>query len=119
MLSTGIHNHCESQLTGSTIPAMIKRAVELKRKYFTYTDLGHLSSALKAYGLAQKADLKPILGLELYFKDPKCDVIGGTEADRCRYFTTTVFTKTQTAYQELCRIVSKTDLPKITIQDEE
>jgi len=98
---------------------MIKRAVDLKREYFSYTDLGHLSSALKTYGLAKKANLKPILGLEFYFKDPKCDIVGGTEADRCRYFTGTIYAKTQQAYQELCRVVSKTDLPKIMIQDEE
>ncbi len=119
MISVSPSTHCESTLTGSPIPAMIKRAVDLKREYFTYTDLGHLSSALKTYGLAKKAGLKPILGIEFYFKDQKCNVVTGTEADRCRYFTGTIFAKTQVAYQELCRVVSRTDFSKIEIQEEE
>ncbi len=108
------HTHVESPLTSSPISTMIKRAVDLKREYFTYTDLGHLGSALKVYGLAKKAGLKPVLGMEFYFKETT-----GTSADRCRYFTGTVYAKTQLAYQELCRVASKTDLPKIEIQDQE
>jgi len=98
---------------------MIKRAVDLGRTHFSYSDLGHLSSALKTYGLAKKAGLKPVLGMEFYFKDQKDDLISGTPADRCRYFTSTIYAKTQAAYQELCRVASRTDLPKIEVHGEE
>ncbi|HEY5234791.1 MAG TPA: PHP domain-containing protein, partial [Rhabdochlamydiaceae bacterium] len=118
MILISPHSHPESSLTGSTLPAMIKRAVALGRTHFSYTDLGHLSSCLKAYGLAKKANLKFAAGIEFYFKDPKDSLISGTSADRCRYFNSTLFCRTQDAYQELCRTVSKTDMPKITVQDE-
>src|ERR1700688_2058596 len=92
---------------------MINKAVELKRTHFSYTDMGHLSSALKTYTLAKKSNLKPILGIEFFFKDST-----GTSADRCRYFNGAIYAKTQPAYQELCRVVSRTDLPKIEVQEE-
>ena len=119
MISISPHQHCESQLSGSPLTAMIKRAVDLGRTHFSYTDLGHLSSCLKAYGLAKKAGLKFAPGIEFYLKDPRDELIVGTSADRCKYFTSTLFTTTQTAYQELCRTVSGNDLPKIKVQDEE
>jgi len=119
MISISPHTHVESYLTGSSIENMILRAKSLGRKYFSYTDDNHLSSALKTYKLVKSAELKPILGIEIYFKDPKCEIVGGTEADRCKYFTATIFAKTQVAFQELCRVVSKTDLPKILVHGEE
>ena len=112
------HTHVESTLTGSPLPAMIKRAVDLKRTHFSYTDLGHLSSCLKAYGLAQKAGLKFAAGIEFYFKDPTCNLVTGTPADRCKYFTGSLFCKNQNSYQELVKVVSRTDMPKIAVQDE-
>jgi DNA-directed DNA polymerase III PolC len=119
VISISPHTHPESQLTGSTVAAMVKRAAELKRTHFSYTDLGHLSSALKAYGLSKKAGLKFAAGIEFYFKDPKCNLVTGTPADRCRYFNGTLFAKNQAAYQELVRVVSKDDMLKIVVQDEE
>lgn len=113
------HLHVESSLTGSPLSAMIKRAVELKRTHIAYTDLGHLSSCLKTYTLAKKAGLKFAPGIEFYFKDPLCDLVTGTQADRCKYFTSTLFCTNQKTYQELCKIASKSDLPKISLQDEE
>ena len=117
-MKISVHTHPESQLTGSTVPAMVKRAVALGRTHFSYTDLGHLSSCLKAYGLAKKAGLKFAPGIEFYIKDPKDDLISGTPAERCKYFTSTLFCKTQASYQELCRLVSRLDMPKIKVQDE-
>lgn len=112
------HLHGESHLTGSTIADMVIRAKELKRKYFAYTDHGHLSSILKAYGLTNKKGLKFIPGLEIYFKDSDCPIIGNTPVNRCKYFTATIYCEDQAAYQELCKIVSRTDLPTIEIYEE-
>jgi len=117
-LKVSPHQHVESALSGSTLSSMISRAIELKREYFSYTDLGHLSSALKTYQSVKKAGLKPILGLEFYLKDPLDELIQGTPADRCKYFTSTIYAKDQVAYQELCRTVSRTDFPTIEIQGE-
>lgn len=123
------HTHAESALTGSTLANLIDRAKELGREYFAYTDHGHLSSALKAYNLCkpskdknakeyQKKALKFIPGIEFYFKDSKCPFIGGTPVERCKYFTATLYCKDQTAYQELCKLVSRTDFPTIEIYEE-
>ena len=112
------HTHCESFLTSSTLSNLVERACELKREYFTCTDHGYLHSSFKAYSVAKKAKLKPILGIELFFKDPVCPVVSGTRADRCRYFSLTVYAVDQEAYQAICRIVSRTDFQIIEIREE-
>jgi DNA-directed DNA polymerase III PolC len=122
------HSHVESPLTGSTIAAMVGRAKELGRTHFAYTDHGHLSSALKTYNLckadkkAKKDHLKKAIqfipGLEIYFKDVTCPIIAGTTADRCKYFSATIYCEDQEAYQALCKMVSRTDFPTIEIYEE-
>lgn len=126
------HTHVESPLTGSTIPVMVARAKEMGRTHFAYTDQGHLSSALKVYSACNpskdkkaiekfpylKNALKFIPGIEIYFKDSKCDIISGTKADRCKYFTATVYAENQAVYQELCKMVSRTDMPTIPVRGE-
>lgn len=112
------HTHAESPLTGSTLATLVKQAKSLGRTHFAYTDHGHLSSALKAYNQAKKAGLKFIPGIEVYFKDTTCKFVAGTPADRCKYFTTTLYCQDQESYQELCKIVSRTDLPTMEFYEE-
>jgi DNA polymerase III alpha subunit len=112
------HTHIESSLSASTLSNFIKYAKSIGRTHLSYTDNGSLSSFLKTYNLAQKEGLKFIPGIEFYFKDPSCPFITGTSADRCKYFSATLFVKDQTSYQELCRLVSKTDFPTIEIFEE-
>jgi DNA-directed DNA polymerase III PolC len=97
---------------------MIDRAVELGRTHIAYADHGHLSSCLKTYTESKKKGLKFIPGLEFYFKDSSCPIVSGTEANRCRYFSATIYCQDQDAYQELCRVVSRTDMPTTKIYDE-
>ena len=112
------HLFPESALTGSTLAAMVKRSADLGRTHFTCGDSGHMGSCMKAYGMAKKSKLKPILGISFFFKDPKCGFTVGTAADRCKYFSSAIYAMDQEAYQELCRVVSKTDLPEIEVFDE-
>lgn len=122
------HCHVESHLTGSTIANMVGKAKELGREYFAYTDHGHLSSCLKTYSLCKadkkaklehlKREIKFIPGLEIYFKDSNCPIIASTPANRCKYFTATIYCEDQIAYQELCKIVSRTDFPTIEIYEQ-
>jgi DNA polymerase-3 subunit alpha len=112
------HAHVESPLTGSTIQGMVKKAKDLGRTHFAYTDNGHLSSCLKAYSLAKKQGLKFIPGLEIFFKDSKCPIVAGSSADRCKYFTATVYCEDQDAYQALCKLVSQDHFSTITVQEE-
>jgi DNA-directed DNA polymerase III PolC len=118
MLVVSLHTHCESFLTSSTLPNLIERAKELDRSYFSCTDHGYLHSSYKAYNAAKKAELKPILGIELYFKDPLCSIVSGTKADRCKYFSITVYAQDQEAYQQICKMVSRTDFQTIEIREE-
>jgi DNA-directed DNA polymerase III PolC len=120
------HAHIESPLTGSTIADMLHRAKELGRTHFFFADHGHLSSALKVARvmkdeekrLKTKLGLKLIPGIEIYFKDINCPIIAGTKLDRCKYFSLTLYCEDQVAYQELCRIVSRTDMPMIEVYEE-
>jgi DNA-directed DNA polymerase III PolC len=110
--------HVESFLSASTLANFVERAKELKREYFTCTDLGYFHSSFKAYNLAKKSGLRPILGLEFYFRDPTCSIVSGTKAERCRYFTATIYAEDQEAYQALCKLVSRTDFQTIEIREE-
>src|SRR5580693_8965510 len=112
------HCHVESFLTASTLSGFIERAKQLGRTHFVCTDHGYLHSSFKAYNAAKKEKLKPILGLEFYFKDPLCSIISGTKADRCKYFTATIYAQDQESYQAICRIVSRTDFQTIEIREE-
>lgn len=112
------HTHAESPLTGSTLSTMVKRAKELGRTHFAYTDHGHLSSALKAYKAAKENGLKFIPGIEIFFRDASCPYISNTQADRCKYFTATLYCKDQDTYQELCKMVSRTDFATMDMYEE-
>lgn len=112
------HTHAESPLTGSTLGNLVKQAKKLGRTHFAYTDHGHMSSALKAYNQTKKAGLKFIPGIEIYFKDTTCPFVTGTSADRCKYFTVTLYCQDQQSYQELCDIVSRTDMPTMEFYEE-
>lgn len=129
------HCHAESPLTGSTLANLVGRAKEMGREYFAYTDHGHLSSALKAYNLCKpdkrkiedlakegkeylKREIKFIPGIEIYFKDNTCPIVSGTQADRCKYFTLTLYCKDQEAYQALCKLVSREDMPTLEINEQ-
>jgi DNA polymerase III alpha subunit len=112
------HTHVESHLTGSTIANMIDKAKALGRTHFAHTDHGHLSSCLKTYSMVKKAGLKFIPGIEFYFKDALPIHIGGSELDRCKYFSATLFCEDQDAYQALCKMISGNDFPTIEIYEE-
>jgi DNA-directed DNA polymerase III PolC len=118
MKAVSPHCHPESYLTSSTITNLVNRCKDLNRVYFTHTDNGSLSSAMKSYGLAKKAGLKPILGLEFYFKDTNCPFVTGTKADRCKYYTATIYAQNQEAFQAIVKQISRTDLPTTEIYEE-
>ncbi len=118
MIFISPHLHCESFLTSSTLQSFIERAKTLGRTHVAFTDHGYLHSSFKAYNAALKAKLKPILGLEFYFKDSSCPIVVGTPADRCRYFSATIYPQDQEAYQALCKLVSRTDFKTIEIREE-
>jgi DNA-directed DNA polymerase III PolC len=69
------HSHPSSFDSGSTPEAMVKRELELGTGAVTMTDHGTLQSARLVYRLARKKGLRPILGLEAYFRDDDCPIL--------------------------------------------
>jgi DNA-directed DNA polymerase III PolC len=112
------HIHTESYLSASKLSSFIERAKTLGRTHFTQIDQGNLSNALKAYGQAKKVGLKPILGIEVFFKDPACPIVNGTKSDRCKYFQVSVYSLDQPAYQEIVKLASKSDRRTVEIREE-
>ncbi len=63
-----LHNHSDFSLLdgASSIPAMVKKAAELRMPALALTDHGSLFGAVQFYHEARKAGVKPILGMEAY-----------------------------------------------------
>ncbi|MEX1013875.1 MAG: PHP domain-containing protein, partial [Candidatus Paceibacterota bacterium] len=97
---------------------MINKHKELGIEYFACTDHASLTGALKAYIYAEKVGIKPILGMEIYFKDNNCDIVRDTESANIKYFKLILHAKDQEAYQKLVKKIS-TVKSKIFIQDKE
>jgi DNA-directed DNA polymerase III PolC len=114
MLVASPHTHVESPISGSTVDTMIDRAVKLGRGYFSYTDPAYMASCLSAFEKAKKKGLKFIPGIEIFFKDPTCDIVKGTRSDRAKFFKLTLHAVDSAAYQKLCGLSSKQRAHKIT-----
>ncbi len=112
-----LHNHIETVFSGSTLESFVEKHVELKRTHFVYTDYSYFTSALKAYDLCAKKGLKPIIGVEVFFFDPNCDIIRGRPAAKAKYFKTTLYAPTPQAYQELGVLTSTA--PKTILLNED
>lgn len=106
-LSVSPHTHPESPISGSTVESMIDRAVALGRTHFAYTDPAYMTSMFKGWKYAQKKKLKYIPGIEVFFKDPRCEIVKGTKSDSVRYFKTTVYARNQEQFNVLSRLSSK------------
>ena len=105
---------------------MAKRSVELNTGALVMTDHGTLGAARSVYDLALKHKLKPVLGLEGYFRDDDCPILAEAgiiklpESDKSdakittshynKYYHFTIHSLDQTAYEALVRILSRTDL---------
>lgn len=100
-------NHVESAMSASTIKAMLKQAKQLETTHFSIADQGHMASCLKTYRQCLAQDIKPILGVQIYFKDNDCDIIKNTESAKIKYFTIALHALDQHAYQELVRLISE------------
>lgn len=103
MIST--HTHVETFFTASTLDAFVKKASELGRSVFTYTDIGSFYSVLLAHKAAQKAKLGFAPGVELYIKDPSTPF--NKALPEASYFTVTVYAQDQEAFQALIKMASQ------------
>ena len=113
-----ICNHTESYLTASTLNNMMQKVKKNGSNYFCVAENGTLISALKTYYAAPNSGLKPILGIDLYFKDELCPIINGTPSEQVKYFKLLMFFKDQPAYQEMVRMVSDKKRKKVKIGED-
>ena len=114
-----VSNHTESYLTASTIDSFLERSKSLGLSHFAVTDQGFLGSVLKTYHMAKKKDIKVIAGMEIYFRDSNCEILRGTEADKCKFFQLFVHCLDQPAYQALVKLTSKDRPIPLTINEQE
>lgn len=130
-LTVSTHTHPESPISGSTVEAMVDRAAKLGRTHFSYTDPGYMTSLFRAYNYCKdkytgkpdkKGNTNPKLGfipgIEIFFKDPTCDIVKNTKADSASYFKLTLYATNQDQFQKLSQIASRKRDSAITFYGE-
>lgn len=113
------HVHVQSLDSGSTPEDFVDRELELGTGCITVTDHGTLQACRKVYDLAKEKGLKPICGLECYYRDDDADPVlptfgipkndKGTYADWVKYTHLTMHFMDQAAYETGVRLLSKAD----------
>jgi DNA-directed DNA polymerase III PolC len=112
------HSHPQSFDSGSTPEAMVAREKDLGTGAVTMTDHGTLQAARIVYKAARKAKLRPILGLEGYFRDDDCSTLAahgitkgedGTVKHFQKYQHITMHALDQEGYEAIVRVLSKVD----------
>lgn len=85
---------------------MIDKTKELGLDYIAITDIGNLSSIVRAYTYGEKKGVKIIPGIEIVFKDSDCPIIEETESAQIKYFKFIVHAQDQEAFQQLVKMSS-------------
>lgn len=105
-----LHNHSEySLLDGlSKISDMVKRVKELGMKSIAITDHGTMYGVIKFYKECKEAEIKPIIGCELYMaKRSRFDKEAGVDKDNNHLI---LLAKNVMGYKNLLKIVSSSHL---------
>ena len=113
------HCHIKSFDAASTTEAFAKRELELGSGYITVTDHGTMEGVREVYDICNdkkyKGKLKPILGLEAYFRDDLCPILlsngyerdsKGTLKEAVKYLHLTMHFLNQQAFQATSKILS-------------
>jgi len=105
-----LHVHTEySLLDGSgKIEKLVKRAKELGMKALAITDHGAMYGCVEFYKAAKEAQIKPIIGCEIYVASKSMDIKQNDPENETHHLVLLV--KNETGYQNLMKIVSKASI---------
>ncbi|PIU65889.1 MAG: DNA polymerase III subunit alpha, partial [Armatimonadetes bacterium CG07_land_8_20_14_0_80_40_9] len=101
-----LHTHSEySLLDGACkLESLIKKAKELKMPALALTDHGAMYGAIEFYSLAQKYNLKPIIGCEVYLSPRRrFDKVAQIDTSP---FHLTLLAKDNPGYKNLIKLVT-------------
>ncbi len=107
-----LHVHSDySLLDGACkIERLMKRVTELGQPAVALTDHGNMFGAIEFFNAAKGANLKPIVGCELYVAPGSRLEKAGKSEDGKSYFHLGVLAKDLTGYQNLLKLVSDSHL---------
>jgi DNA-directed DNA polymerase III PolC len=99
-----LHLHSEhSPLDGACrMDRLMDRVKELGQEHVGLTDHGTMSGLLKFQNAADKAGIKPVLGLEAYFTEDRA-----VKDPSNRYYHLTLLAENTKGYENLCRLSSR------------
>ncbi len=105
-----LHTHSHySLLDGlSKIEQLVKKAKETGMDSLAITDHGNLYGAIEFYQYAQKHDIKPIIGCEMYICENRFDK--NPNADNRNYYHLVLLAKNNEGYQNLIKLVTASNL---------
>lgn len=117
------HCHVKSLDSASSPERFAQRELDLQTGYLTVTDHGTLEATRQVYDLLRDKKsfqaLKPILGLEGYFRDDNCPILldagaqrdaDGTLRKHIKYTHLTLHALDEGGYSALSRVLSQADL---------
>ncbi len=104
-----IHNHSDYSLLdgASQLPAMVNRAKELGLNALAITDHGVMYGAIELLKLCQAANIKPIIGNEMYVINGSID---DPQPKKERRYHLVVIAKNQIGYENLVKLTTLSHL---------
>ena len=127
------HQHSDGSTDGAaTVTQIVARNVDLGATHVAITEHGNMNTNMAMYLACKKKKVKPILGIELYLKNPFEDWVresaeihfADTEASKRAakverkvkedYLHLTVHFKTQWAYQYFCKLTPAMEARAVT-----
>ncbi len=100
-----LHNHSDYSLLdgASQLPKMVQRAKELGIEALALTDHGVMYGAIELLKLCKAADIKPIIGNEMYIINGSID---DPQPKKERRYHLVVLAKNSTGYKNLVKLTS-------------
>ena len=107
-----LHLHTDHSLLDGAcrVDRLMKRAVELGQKAVAMTDHGNLFGAIAFYNAAKAANLKPIIGCEVYLAPGSRLERTGRDGDGKAYYHHGLIARDLDGYQNLLKLVSDAHL---------